>query len=252
MGNSFELGNDKMNWVDIKSVEIISSNYLKDKSHVYFKYMQIKNADPASFEILCLKNNSFARDKNMIYFEGHAFKDLDLESVQFAGGKCGCPILKDKNHLYSTFNISVNTDENYIISPVQNVNPDKYQYLNDFYGKDDKVGYYKCKPIEGSDAQTFNLLGEFARDSNCVYYNGLPVKEIDPATFTLIKGGGYTKDRNGVYLGLNSFDDKNGQPIYFTPKIVVGADPESFVMIPGEKIDYAKDKEKYYWGGKAQ
>lgn len=31
MGNSFELGNDKMNWVDIKSVEIISSNYLKPR-----------------------------------------------------------------------------------------------------------------------------------------------------------------------------------------------------------------------------
>ena len=40
--------------------------------------------------------------------------------------------------------------------------------------------------------------------------------------------------------------------IYYTPKKVVGADPESFVMIPGEKIDYAKDKENYYWGGKAQ
>ncbi len=226
MGNSFELGNYKMDSVDIKTVEVIGKNYLKDKSHIYFKYMKIKNADPGSFEILCSNYGSFAKDKNMIYFDGHAFKDLDIKSAQFAGETCGSPILKDKNHLYSTFEINFITDENYIISPVQNINPEKYQYLNDLYGKDDKVGYYKCKPIEGSDAKTFSLVGEFARDINSVYCVGLPVKEIDPATFTIIKDGGSIKDKNGVYIGFNSFEDKDGQPIYFTPKKVVGVDTD--------------------------
>lgn len=252
MGNSFELGNYKINSVDLKSAEIIGRNYLKDKSHVYYKYLKIKNADPGSFEILFNSNSLFAKDKNMIYFEGHSFKDVDVKSVQFAEDTSGGPIFKDKNHLCSTYSFDFYADENYIIPPVQNIDPNKYQFLSDQYGKDDEVAYFKASPIIGSDAKSFILLREYAKDAHCVYLDGLQIRGIDPATFTTIEGGTYTKDKNGVYYLFNCVEDKDGKQMYFSAEALAGADPESFIMIKGEKIDYAKDKSKYYWGGKVQ
>jgi hypothetical protein len=251
LGNSFELGNDEIKYVDVRSVEVVGRDYLKDKLHVYYKYRMIKNADSRTIKMLSSNDNAFAMDKNMIYYEGHAFRDLDIKSLQFFGESCSS-FLRDKNHLYCTFTVDYSNDIDYIIPAVEGVDPEKYQFINNFYGKDDKVAYYKGKPILGSDAKTFILLEDYAKDTNLVYFNGLKVKGMDAATICHIEGGGYFKDKNNVYYGLNAVENAAGNIILYSGKIVKGADPATFEMIKGEKIDYAKDKARYYWGGKAQ
>ena len=251
MGNSFELGNYTMKNVDLKSVEVINGYYLKDKSNVYYKYNKIKDADPGSIKMFSPKSKCFVIDKNMIYYEGHAFQDIDIKSCQFVGDNC-FSLLKDKNHIYSTFSVVYGTDENYIIPPVKDLDPDKYQTLNNVYGKDENRVYYEGEPIKGSDAKTFIILDDYAKDTNSVYTGGLQVKNVDPATFHQVEGGSYFKDKAGVYWGLSPNEDAKGNVINFSGSIVAGADPETFVMVKGDKIDYAKDKSRFYWGGKAQ
>lgn len=251
MGNSFEPGNDQMNEVDVKSVSIAGRFYIKDKSHVYFRSTKIKGADAASFEILCNNNAFFAKDKNHIYFESHPFKDLDIGSFQFVGDSCGGQLVKDKNHVYSTYSIQYGTDPDYIIPPLENIKAASYQFVDKFYGKDEQFVYYKGIAITGSDPKTFALLDDYARDNNHVFYQGLLVENLDAATFQLIEGGGYMKDKNGVYFGLD-VKDEGGRPAHFSGRKISGADPGSFTMIKGEKVDYARDKSGFYWSGKIQ
>jgi len=251
MGNSFELGNYTMKDVDLRSVEVIGGYYLKDKSNVYYQYHAIKDADPGSIKMFSPKSYCFAIDKNMIYFEGHPFKDIDIKSCAFVGDNC-FSLLKDKNHIYSTFSVGYYTDENYIIQPVKNLDPNKYQPINNVYGKDHNLVYYKGEPIAGSDPKTFIILEDYAKDTNSVYFDGLQVKNLDPATFECIEGGRYVKDKAGVYFGLSPNEDPSGNVTSFSGSIVAGADPKTFIMIKGDKIDYARDKSTFYWGGKAQ
>ncbi|MBC7450357.1 MAG: DKNYY domain-containing protein [Cytophagales bacterium] len=246
MGNWFELGNNTLDGIDIQTVEILSRNHLKDKSQVYFKSSKIKNADASSFRMLCSNNDYFARDKNMIYYENNSFENLDIHSVTFLGDTCGS-VLKDKHHVYS---IRMEAIKNGIISPIKNADPETYQVLTDLYGKDNIIVYYKGLPIADADANTFTLIGEYyAKDIHTIYYQGLQVRSVDAITFQLIDGGGYTKDRNNVYYGLDAVMDKDQQVLYYVGKVVAGADAGAFTMIKGEKVDYAKDTTSYYWGG---
>ena len=250
MGNWFELGDNKVDQVNIKTVEILGSNFLKDKSNVYFKSVRIKNADPGSFAML--SSVFFARDKNRIYYGTNTFKDLDIASFKFSGTDFGA-VLRDKDHVYLVYPTTDDAATKSIEIPfVQHINSATYQMLDDFYGKDDQTAYYQGEPIAGSDVNSFVLTGEYAKDSNHVYYGGLPIGNIDPASFTEIAGGRYMKDKNGVYLGLTPVEDPDGHPKQLLGRVVVGADPATFIMISGEKIDYAKDKSGYYWGGQPQ
>jgi len=250
MGNWFELGDNKIDQVNIKTTEILGSNFLKDQSNVYFKSVRIKNADPGSFAML---NSStfFARDKNRIYCGTNSFKDLDIASFKFAGTDFGA-VVTDKDHVYLVYPTADDAMKNIEIPYIEHISAAKYQMLDDFYGKDDQSAYYKGKPITGSDVNSFALTGEYAKDRHHVYYAGLPVDNIDPISFRQIAGGGYSKDNNAVYFGLNSVDDADGHPKQFLGRVVTGADPETFTIVSGEKIDYAKDKSGYYWGGEPQ
>lgn len=252
MGNSFELGNDKMEDVDLKSVEVLGRNYLKDKNAVYFKFLKIKDADPGSFKMLDDTKSFFAKDKSRLYYKSHPFKDLDLNNIEFARGIYGIGQLKDKLHVYTIYPIEDSRDADAAVIPIDNVNAADFQFLDDRYGKDNKHAYYKGRLIDHSDAKTFTLLGDYTKDSGHVYYDGLVINNIDAATFKLIEGGSYVKDKNAVYFGLNTVDDKNEKPVKYEGKIVTAADPNSFEMITGEKIDYAKDKLNFYWGGQIQ
>lgn len=251
MGNSFELGNRIMKNVDLKSAEVVGRNYLKDKSNVYYEDKLIKNADPGSIKIFTSKCDFFAIDKNMLYYQQHTFRDIDVASCQLACDNC-LSIIKDKNHIYSTFSIDFYTDKVLIIPPVKGLDPDKYQALSNVYGRDENLVYYKCEPIQGADPKTFIILKDYAKDVNSVYYNGVRVKNLGAATFQHVDGGRYLKDKNAVYYGLSGDEDSNGTVKNLTAKVVVGADPETFIMIKGEKKDYARDKSTFYWGGEAQ
>ncbi len=253
MGNWFELGNWTLDDIDIKTVEVLGKNYLKDKASVYFQYQKIANADASSFELLCADKGFYSKDKNRVYYKSHTFTDIDVASFKFAGRNCS-PIVMDKNHVYFIYPVERSLDGNLAISPIENANPDKYIFLNDQYGKDDLAVYCNGILILGSDTETFALMGNeyYAKDKNAVYYNGMKVEGIDPITFTFIEGGGYSKDKNGIYFGLNSDYDEKGNPIKFSPRLVEGADPETFVMVQGEKVDYAKDKSRHYWGGRPE
>lgn len=273
MGNWFELGDDNLIGVDINTIEVIGNEYLRDKDQVYFKSTKIKNADPSSFVVL---KRPFSKDKNKVYYNSHSFQDLDVSSFQFV--EDNNLVLKDKNHAYAVppGDFGEYGPNNLIIPFV----PENLQFLNKYYGKDDKVAYYKGKPIvgsdsksfialddvygkdaqtayyrgipiTGSDAQTFILDGIFAIDRNKVYTEGIQVIGVDPATFKVLDDGDYTKDKNGVYYRVTGVYDKNRMLTHFSPGVIAGADPSSFTTLINERSGggYTKDKNSVYkWG----
>lgn len=252
MGNWFELGNDIIDSVDVKTVEILGQNYMKDNTHVYFKSTRIKNVDIASFKVLCSDNGSFARDKNRIYYESNSFQDINVDSFSFLGGPCE-PILKDNKYVYSIYTVPDTARGNGLIFPIPGLDAKKYQYLNALYGKDETQVYYKGVRIVEAESNTFILLEDYyAKDAHAIYFDGLKIQGLDAATFSFIAGGGYSKDQHGVYYGLDAAYNDQGEVTGYAVKQVTGADPESFVMVQSDKIDYAKDRNNYYWAGQVQ
>lgn len=49
-GNFFNLGSSEMKSVDISSFVVMSSNFSKDKNHVYFRQSILLNANPKGFQ----------------------------------------------------------------------------------------------------------------------------------------------------------------------------------------------------------
>ncbi len=95
-----------------------------------------------------------------------------------------------------------------------------------------QVGAGKFR-VEGADAATFvGLNDKYGKDKNAVYMLARKVEGMDPDSFQLLADEYYVKDKNHAYYGIAE------------PKIIEGADPDSFLV-----IDYflSKDKNGVYY-----
>jgi len=74
---------------DYKSFEVYENcedRYAKDKSHVFYLSMAIKDADIESFEII---NSNFAKDKNHVYYYDKRLLDIDPSTFKYQEGMYG-------------------------------------------------------------------------------------------------------------------------------------------------------------------
>ncbi|MEY3784065.1 MAG: hypothetical protein RLZZ230_387 [Candidatus Parcubacteria bacterium] len=244
MGNSFELGDTKLENADVKTFEVLSRDYAKDKNNAYYRDILIAGADSPSFEIITCEGNNrndYAKDKNMLYYGSNTFKDLDILSVKFTDGKCGLR-LEDDVHMYIVDpenygehgSCTLTESGNCVIYPIQD--PQTFQVIDDGYSQDSQTGYYKGSAIKGSIGTSLVSLGSFyAKDSSQVYYRGVKIVDADPNTFIILFSPsgdmtGFAKDASRVYLDGLVFEIQ---------------DVETFSLI-GAK--YTKDKNAIYFG----
>lgn len=118
-------------------------------------------------------------------------------------------------------------------NPVDSADPESFEPLSEFIGRDKNHGYYGQLLIENSDGQTFEVVdGNFTRDKNEVYYIDKPLNSTSPETFQILKigHGKWAKDANSYYC---------------MDKKVPIKDYESFEILD-EDCFFAKDKFQVY------
>lgn len=248
LGNWFELGDGVLTEADVKTFRVISDQYAKDKSTVYYRGMKIDGADSETFEYLCAANEyrngsrvqrgEFAKDKNRIYHDVNYFEDFNPSRFAFVGEECGS-YLTDGKHVYSIFYDFHSSTKGFQSRPIPylpDVDPDSFEVLDENYSRDNRRVFYRGTYVLGIEKGTFTILDyNYAKDASTVYCNGKPLADADSETFSLIEGGHYAKDNNAVYFFCN---------------IVPGADSATFTMVSeGNKVNYARDKNRYYHGG---
>lgn len=121
-------------------------NYAKDGSKVFYKWFEIKDADPSTFQIL---KGSFVKDKNYVFYDTQKVKGVDSETFQTLGlGEYG----KDKNTV-------VYTDRKIASADVQTfqVLHEKYCLAYSNALARDKNGYY-AREVKISKDQYFEHL----------------------------------------------------------------------------------------------
>ena len=88
--------------------------------------------------------------------------------------------------------------------------------------------------IEGIDQNSFVVLKNknFAKDRDQVYFKGKKINHATPDGFELLSDDEYGYSKNHQYAFLNN-------------EVIIGADPNSFVVL---EFPYAKDKNDVYCG----
>lgn len=134
-------------------------------------------------------------------------------------------------------------------------------YLGFYYFKDNMTKSDTQPQFAG---KTFTVIDQdYSKDTNYVYFHGIPILQSDPDTFSIIPSSQlyYSKDKNRVYLeeytipfaDPNSFEIVNDQwywakdknNVFYKGRLLPEIDAASF-----EAIDYvAKDRNNAYSSG---
>lgn len=151
----------------------------------------------------------------------------------------------------------------------------KIFYLKTQHG----LPYAKSLEIVGADISSFSAsidgLSEYSKDKNYVYFRESRINGAEPTSFTIIKGGPYSKDHKNVYIQLQTRNDykisklpnadagtfelivsksshhyaKDKRAVYMNGAEIFGADRASFIVLP-ENMSYGKDSAHVFYHGK--
>ncbi len=125
----------KIDWADIDSFEILSNNYSKDKNNVYYWGKKIKDADIKTFELLNNKDKyiEYAKDKKSVYYLDSKLKDADpktFELIQDSG------FWKDKKSVY------------YMALLIKDIKPSEFKYEQWMYAEEVSKWVWKLMKSE--------------------------------------------------------------------------------------------------------
>jgi hypothetical protein len=115
-------------------------------------------------------------------------------------------------------------------------NPATFKVLRyDNYAKDDRNVYFQSRKIDGADAASFEVIGEYyARDKNKGYADSRPVTGSDGRSFRVI----------------NPYYSTDGKDCFFGAEPLHVADAQHFRFVYGEGTNdcWTTDGKYYYYG----
>jgi hypothetical protein len=146
--------------------------------------------------------------------------------------------------------------------------PDGYQIEGDMVYYTSNSNFFgnwvaNRTPVAGVDVKTFQTLGSYqrARDATHVFYGGVAIPGADPATFRS-SDSRYSGDAGQIYydgkiipgakglepgdvlLDLDNMRARDKHHVYYEGTIVEGADPATFELIGGGRMN--RDKNDYF------
>jgi hypothetical protein len=190
----------------------VVNRYAADRNTVLFDGEPIKDADPATFEVI--DGGTYAKDRNRVYSDGTSIS-LAVSAVQVVGGYA--------------------TDGNRGFYDGKQLPGDRFIVFDGgTYAKSSVGAFWFGRAIEGVDAASFEViqpLASYAKDKSHVYYEGRRIR-ADPRMFRQIYGH-YFRDARAVYLAGREIAD---------------ADPATFEALT---LPYSKDKNRVYYGDKS-
>lgn len=185
---------------DPASLRVLEQRYAADSGQVYYEGLEIRGADPATFEPL---TEGFARDKTRGYHQfvypvplshGPTFEVVgksyakDREHVYFVSRRPdGAPhaerVLDADPATFQAFPYDYAKDASHIYFESQALKgePGNFQPMDFGYAKTDKIVFHRGEPMLGADAASFQILEEVtdeatARDKAWFYKDGKAVK----------------------------------------------------------------------------
>ena len=225
---------------DVATFEPLSSVYSKDKNKVYF-YSRVITADPASFEVI---EHLFAKDKHGIWYNGRQAGIADLTNFKIINAAKESPshFAKDQHQVYA--NTSAKKIDKFsgyanLLVPIKNSNPASFAEISDVWAKDSNNVYWFGKPYKKADAATFEKISgpqttdhDYARDKNHVYidYGQTLKKGLDGGSFKILNRY-WAKDDFVVYCMTNQ-------------RVIKSIDVKTFKVL--EEKGKAEDKNYFY------
>lgn len=199
---------------DPKTFKSLSGGYGRDSRHVFFMGGIIDGADPTTFKT---HKDGYACDKNQAYYCGGALNGSDGKSFQSLGEVYA----RDKSQVYFDGEI------------IESADPESFEVHTYCLTEDKSDFYWLGKAVNVQDKSTFTVLGNkdsqrtsWAKDRYNGYFleNRSVIHGIDYDSFHPVA------EKAHLYSGCYAADKNR---VYFTDKIVKGADPSSF-----REIDY--------------
>ncbi|MDW5290801.1 DKNYY domain-containing protein [Formosa sp. PL04] len=246
MGNWFELGNQTLD-ADVKSFMPLSSDFAKDKDHIFFcQYIIDDEVDIHSFRT----SDRLGFDKDHVY--------IPIENMAYS--------------IQST----LKTDKKLFV--LEGADPETYKESEDWeWGTDAKNWFYGYKMID-VHYETFTPINEyFCKDNHRVYkrssFDIIPC-EIDPLTFKMLNER-YVADAHFIYDYLRTND--GGDPsqlkkfsyesldniaflhkdyllfdnsVIYEGVLMEDANRTHFMVLESATKAYAKDDQNVYYDGK--
>lgn len=167
------------------SFKTLGNGYAKDNWNVYYKGVKIDEANSDTFKVL--DDKEYSSDEWNVYYNGRLVKYADTKS--FKTSKDGNA--KDKQNQY----FKGDRINNGNTSSKRNA----YVDLGYGYSEDDWNIYYRDRPIEDVDYDSFRIMYDgYAKDSWNVYYRGVLVAGADSRTF-FVEEDGYARDAWNLY-----------------------------------------------------
>ncbi len=201
-------GTDNKDWPlpcrDLDAFEAIDSVVGRDQETIYMYNEPVAGADPASFRWI-----------------GYSESDDPWLCPRYAVDKAAVWVLRT--------NLRAKARE---LVKVARLDPKTTSLLGGTYACDDKRIVFNGTLLQGADVQTFEIvLGPrcIARDSNRVYYMGMPIKGADPATWR-------TATVLGPAVPMSYSCDKRAA--YFNTTELLESDPATFVVLSDNQSVY--------------
>jgi hypothetical protein len=240
---------------DAASFEYLGEGYAKDSNIVFYKGLELEDADVKTLERISSWRSVFI-DKNYIYFYGDVLPIGEKRQIIYflddgvGGIDMGNNYIKYKDRIFFWDDGGGQAVSSMVFI---DANPDRFVSVDNKYckwgkkdspydpcqryGKDDEKVFYDSYEIKGADPDTFQILnGLFTKDGYAVFYDTQKLEGINPETFQVLGSGMYGKNENSVV---------------YTDRDVVGADPKTFEILHekycrGYRNVLAKDKDNYY------
>lgn len=205
----------------------LNFTFTKDKAHVFCNDTIVSSLDTDSFEVV---SDYFSKDKGGVYL--HQFdaplKKLPIDPDDLMA--IAPDIIRDSSQVY----IFVGGKTGLINIPFRDSSKIQSFAQRDLLRIDDVI-YYQGVPMEGADAETFEIIdGGHFKDKNKVFFWGELIEEADVNTFEIVKYQ-YAKDKDHVF---------------FESELIENADPASFRY--NESKYRFEDKNNTYQLGKPE
>ena len=177
---------------DPNSYKRLNFLFAKDKAHVFYNDTIVSNLEADSFEVV---SDNFYKDKGGVYLHQYdaPLKKLPIHPDDLIA--IAADVIRDSSQVY----VFVGGKAGLINIPFRDSSKIQSFAQRDLLRIDDVI-YYQGMPIEGADAETFEIIdGGHFKDKSNVFFWGELIAEADVNTFEIVKYQ-YAKDEDHVFF----------------------------------------------------
>lgn len=185
--------------IDIKTMEVLNHDFIKDKQHVYRCGVLLRGIIPDDFHVY---NSVYTGNHQVIYTPygnakiAHPSTFEVLDNGKQYESRYWYSYGRDEEFIYF-FTGSTETRHAVKLKTCQDI--DTFSVLSEKYAKDNKHVYYEHVIVKKASPETFIVLNSnYACDDKHVYVGDRMI-EADAKTFSVLQNG-YAKDHTHLFL----------------------------------------------------